>query len=102
LRRLALLPIIIVLLTAWSPSKLATGTVKKALVDGGLSEANAQCMANRMTDKLSLRQLWKLRALKGKDQTLTQYVAAVRKINDLEVISVTVSSAALCATGFAQ
>jgi hypothetical protein len=100
LRRLALLPLIL-LLTAWSPSKLATGTVKKALIDGGLSEANAQCMANRMTDKLSLRQLWKLRALKGKDKSLTEYVAAVRRINDLEVISVTVSSAALCATGFA-
>ena len=52
--RLALLPILLLALTAWSPSKLATGTVKKALVEGGLSEGNAQCMANRMTDKIEL------------------------------------------------
>lgn len=100
--RLALLPILLLALTAWSPSKLATGTVKKALVEGGLSEGNAQCMANRMTDKLSLRQLWKLRALKGEKKSLSEYVAAVRKIDDLEVISVTVSSAALCSTGLAR
>jgi hypothetical protein len=100
--RLALLPILLLALTAWSPSKLATGTVKKALVEGGLSEANAGCMANRMTDKLSLRQLWKLRALKGEKKSLSEYVAAVRKIDDLEVISVTVSSAALCSTGLAR
>lgn len=100
--RLALLPILLLVLAAWSPSKLATGTVKKALVEGGLSEANARCMANRMTDKLSLRQLWKLRALKGEKKSLPEYVAAVRKIDDLEVISVTVSSAALCSTGLAR
>jgi hypothetical protein len=89
-------------LTACAPSRLAYGKVKSALVDAGLSEANSACMAERMTDKLTLRQLMKLRALQGKKRTLTDYVAAVRRVGDAEVISVTASSAALCATGLAR
>jgi hypothetical protein len=99
--RRALIPLLM-LLAAWSPSKLATGTVKRALIESGLSEANAQCMANRMTDKLSLLQLAKLRALKGEKRSISEYVAAVRKVNDIHVLSVTASSAALCSTGFAR
>jgi len=99
--RRALLPMLL-LLTAWSPSKLATGTVKRALIESGLSEANAQCMANRMTDKLSLLQLRKLRALRGEKQSISDYVAAVRKVGDAHVLAVTVTSAALCSTGFAH
>jgi septal ring factor EnvC (AmiA/AmiB activator) len=99
--RRALIPFLMVL-TAWSPSKLATGTVKRALIESGLSESNAQCMANRMTDKLSLLQLRKLRALRGEKQSLSDYVAAVRKVGDAEVLTVTVTSAALCSTGFAR
>lgn len=89
-------------LSACAPSRLAYGDVKSALVGAGLSEANSACMANRMTDKLSLRQLMKLRALQGRKRSLTDYVTAVRKVGDAEVIAVTTSSAALCTTGLAR
>ena len=88
-------------LAACAPSKLAYGQVKSAMFDAGLSEANSSCMAARLTDRLSLLQLNKLRQLKGNKRSLFDYVAAVRKVGDAEAIEVTASSAALCATGFA-
>lgn len=89
------------LLATGCVEKLAKGRVKSALVDSGLSEPNAECMAERMTDRLTIGQLRKLQALQGDRKTLPQYVAAVRKVGDAEVIAITASSAALCATGLA-
>ena len=83
-------------------SKLAYGRVKGALIDAGLSDRNASCMADRMTDRLSIGQLRKLEALRGEKRTLAEYVATVRRVGDPEVIGVTASSAALCASGFAR
>ena len=91
-----------VALAACSPSKLAYGQVKSAMLDAGLSEPNAACMATRMTDRLSLTQLNKLKQLRGEKQSLSDYVAAVRRVGDAEALSVTASSAALCATGLAK
>ena len=88
-------------LAACAPSKLAYGQVKSAMIEAGLSEANSACMASRLTDRLSLIQLNKLRQLKGEKRSLFDYVAAVRKVGDVEAIEVTASSAALCASGFA-
>ncbi len=92
---------LIVLLNAGCVSKLAYGQVKSAMVDAGLSDANAACMASRMTDRLSLGQLQKLKALKGEKRSLWDYVVAVRRVGDTEAIEVTASSAALCASGLA-
>ena len=89
-------------LAACSPSKLAYGQVKSAMMDAGLSESNSACMADRMTDRLSLGQLQKLKQLKGEKRGLMDYVAAVRRVGDTEAIEVTASSAALCATGLAR
>lgn len=88
-------------LAACAPSKLAYGPVKSAMLDAGLSEPNAACMAERMTDRLSLGQLNKLKKLRGERRTLSDYVAAVRRVGDSEAIAVTASSAALCASGLA-
>jgi hypothetical protein len=88
-------------LASCAPAKLAQGRVKSALVDAGLSEANAACMADRMTDRLSIGQLQRLQALQGPKRGLADYVAAVRRIGDTELLGVTASAAALCATGFA-
>lgn len=82
-------------------SKLAYGQVKSALTDAGLSDANAACMASRMTDRLSIAQLNKLKKLKGSNRSLGAFVAAVRAVDDREAIEVTASAAALCATGLA-
>lgn len=92
----------VAVLAACSPSKLAYGQVKSAMLDAGLSEPNAACMATRMTDRLSLVQLNKLKQLRGEKQSLSDYVAAVRRVGDAEALSVTASSAALCASGLAR
>jgi len=83
-------------------SKLAEGRVRSALVEAGLSAGNADCMAERMTDRLTLGQLRKLEALRGTKRSLSDFVAAVGRVGDAEVLSVTASSAALCASGFAR
>ena len=88
-------------LAACSPSKLAYGSVKSAMIDAGLSQPNAACMAERMTDRLSLTQLQKLKGLRGEKRSLGDYVNAVRRVGDSEAIEVTASSAALCASGLA-
>jgi hypothetical protein len=92
----------VAMLAACAPSKLAYGQVKSAMVEAGLSEPNAECMATRMTDRLSLVQLNKLKKLRGEKRSLGDYVDAVRKVGDAEALSVTASSAALCATGLAK
>lgn len=89
-------------LAACAPAKLAEGRVKSALLDAGLSEPNAACMAERMTDRLTIAQLKKLEALKGEKRSLADYVIAVRRVGDAEAIEVTATSAALCATGLAR
>jgi hypothetical protein len=83
-------------------SKIAYPRVKSALVDAGLSDGNAACMADRLTDELTIGQLRKLEALKGEKRSVMDYVSAVRRVGDAEVLAVTASSAALCTTGLAR
>jgi hypothetical protein len=94
------------LLTAGCVEKIAEYRVRAALIDAGLSERNSDCMAHRMVDRLTIRQLRKLEALKdnghGQRRSLMDYVAAVERVGDSKVIAVTASSAALCATGLAR
>lgn len=92
---------LLVALAACSPSKLAYGQVKSAMMDAGLSERNSACMATRMTDRLTLAQLQKLKQLRGEKRGLMDYVSAVRRVGDAEALEVTATSAALCATGIA-
>lgn len=95
------LAVAVMTLPACAPAKLAEGRVRSALVDAGLSDANAACMADRMTDRLSIGQLQKLQALQGPKRGLSDYVATVSRIGDAELLGVTTSAAALCAMGFA-
>ncbi|TKD52891.1 hypothetical protein [Sphingomonas baiyangensis] len=89
-------------------SQIAEPRVRSALIDAGLSERNADCMASRMVDRLTLSQLQRLEALSGQNRetlgqlSLADYVALVRRVGDAEVLAVTASSAALCATGIAS
>ena len=91
----------LVLVAGCSPAKLAQGRVRSALVNAGLSHSNAACMAERLTDRLSLGRLRKLQALQAPKQSLSDYVYTVRHVGDSQLIEVTVSSALLCSTGFA-
>lgn len=86
---------------ACSPSKLAYGKVRSALVDAGLSASNAACMAERMTDRLNIGQLQRLQSLRAPRRSLADYVDTVRRLGDAELLGVTASAAALCASGFA-
>ena len=94
--------LLLMAIAACTPSKLAYGQVKSAMIEAGLSEPTAACMANRMTDKLSLFQLNKLKKLRGSNRSLSDFVSAVRRVDDPEAVQVTVSSAALCATGLVK
>jgi hypothetical protein len=102
MRRAVFLTVMIVVAASGCVSKLAYGRVKTALTEAGLSDNNASCMADRMTDKLTILQLRKLQALRGEKRSLSDYVAAVRKVNDPEVLAVTATSAAVCTTGFGR
>lgn len=86
--------------------KVVEWRVETALIDAGLSEKRASCMAGRMVDRLTIAQLLKLRSgmapQEGEPESpknLGDYIKRVRRIGDAEVVTVTVSSAGLCAIG---
>ena len=77
--------------------------LRTGLNNAGLSKAMSACMAERMVDRLSLVQLRRLSALgslKDKqitDLSLAQFLHKVRALKDPEILTVSTSSAALCA-----
>jgi hypothetical protein len=73
--------------------------VQGALVESGVSEKRAACMARRMVRRLDLVQLWKLQDFAEEKRTLGAYIRGVKRVGDAEAVSVTASSAALCAVG---
>ena len=78
---------------------IAQSRVKSALLHAGLSEATSQCMAHRMVDQLTIKQLRKLETLQGPKRSTADYIAGVQRIDDPQVVRVTIGSAALCASG---
>lgn len=96
------LVVVALLATTGCVQKIAESRVRSALLDAGLSQRNADCMAHRMVDRLSIAQLRKLERLEGDKRSLADYVFAVRRVGDTEAIAVTASSAALCASGLAR
>ncbi len=80
--------------------------VKSALVESGLGEKRAGCMAERMVDRLTIGQLWKLRqgmaAQDGEPEEgygLGELIKRLRRVDDGEAVAVLTSSAGLCAIG---
>ena len=92
--------VVVALLLSGCVERIAESRVRSALVESGLSAENSAFMARRMVDRLTISQLRKLQALRGPKRSVADYVIAVRKVGDREVLEVTASSAALCATGF--
>ncbi len=76
--------------------------IKNSLVDKGLSEPTADCMAERMVDRLSTGQLLKIRKLKNfekkdaGDISANEFVKYTRALQDPEIIGVVSSSAIVC------
>ncbi len=77
--------------------------IKNSLIDKGLSEPIADCMAGRMVDRLSTGQLLKIRNLKkfekkdAGDISANEFVQYTRALQDPEIIGVVSSSAIVCA-----
>lgn len=93
---------LVLLPLAGCASTVAESRVRSALSEAGLSDADANCMARRMVDRLTIAQLRKLEGLKGEQKTVDDYVQAVRRVGDAEALAVTASSALLCTTGLAH
>mgnify|MGYP006902217589 FL=1 len=80
--------------------------VKGALVESGIGEKRSACMAERMVDRLTIGQLWKLRqgmaAQEGEPEEgygLGELVKRLDRVNDGEAVAVLTTSAGLCAIG---
>ena len=94
---------LITLLAAAALSGCATPEtrLKQALVEAGLSEPMAGCMAGRMVDRLSIAQLYRMRDLKeaGRASSTDEFLHRVRSLRDGQIWIVTASSVAHCAPG---
>ena len=88
------LSLILLAACAAPETRLRTG-----LVEAGLSEPLAACMAERMADRLSLIQLRRMGDLKHarRADDLDAFLHRVRALRDPEIWAVTSTSAALCA-----
>ena len=77
--------------------------VRNGLTGLGLSYPIADCMAERMVDRLSLSQLSRLSSLDGfkgrqpGDISVNQFIGITRGLQDPEVLGVVTSSGAICA-----
>ena len=80
--------------------------VKYALVQSGIGESRAECMAERMVKRLTLGQLWKLRqgmaAQDGEPEAgygLGELIKRLDRVDNGEAVAVLTTSAGLCAIG---
>jgi hypothetical protein len=80
--------------------------IKGALVESGIGEKRAGCMAERMVDRLTIGQLWKLRQgmapQEGEPEDgygLGELIKRLRRVQDGEAVAVLTTSAGLCAVG---
>jgi hypothetical protein len=86
------------LAVAVSACSLPEARLRAGLVEAGLSEPLAACMADRMVDRLSLMQLRRIADLReaGRAASLAEFLHRVRSLRDPEILSVTSTSAAVC------
>jgi hypothetical protein len=77
---------------------------RSGLVSAGIPKPIAACMARRMVDRLSILQLRRLAGLGKAERSrdLAQFLYRVRSLRDPEIVAVTGSSAALCASGLVR
>ncbi|ODP37649.1 hypothetical protein [Sphingomonas turrisvirgatae] len=73
--------------------------LRAGLIDAGLPQPIAACMADRMVDRLSLAQLMRIADLPKAtaSESVPQFLRRVRALGDLEILGVATSSAAACA-----
>jgi hypothetical protein len=97
------LPIPILAVAVLAGCATPEARVRTGLLNAGLSPALARCMAGRMVDRLSLMQLRRMGDLpRARDSvSVGEFLRRVRALRDPGIVSVSTSSAALCATGLA-
>jgi hypothetical protein len=85
---------------------LIAGRIEASLVEAGVGEKRAECMASRMVDLLNVVQLWKLRqgmaAQDGEPEDgygLGELIKRLDRVDDGEAVAVLTTSAGLCALG---
>ena len=99
-KSLILLPLLALSACATPETRLRTG-----LMDAGLSDRVAGCMADRMVNALSIVQLRRLQSLGSLKQansrslSVADFLHKVRALRDPEILSVTSTAAAACALG---
>jgi hypothetical protein len=97
----SILPITIIL--ALSACASPESRLRTGLMDAGLSRSQSACMAERMTDKLSIAQLIRLSSLskmKGqevRDMSAKEFLHNVRALRDPEIVSVSTRAFLGCA-----
>ena len=95
MKRIALVGLTVLALSACATPETR---IRTALMDAGLSQPIAACMADRMVDRLSLIQLNKLNGLKklrGQDMrkvTVEEFLRRTRSLQDPEILGVATSS----------
>lgn len=100
MKRAALVTLIALALSACATPETR---VRTALMDAGLSQPIAACMADRIVDRLSLIQLNKLSGLKklrGQDMrkiTVEDFLKRTRSLQDPEILGVVSASGLICA-----
>jgi hypothetical protein len=100
MKRIALVGILSLALSACTTPETR---VRTALMDAGLSQPIAACMADRMVDRLSLTQLNKLNGLKKlrrqdmRKVTVEEFLRRTRALQDPEILGVATSSGLICA-----
>ena len=104
MRAKLLLPLPVALAALLAGCATPEARIRAGLVDAGLSPPLAGCMAHRMAGRLSLGQLLRLRDLPRAREALSigEFLHRVRALHDPDILAVTGSSAALCATGLAR
>ena len=97
-------PAALLALLALTACAVPEARLQSGLRSAGLSKPLSACMAERMVDRLSLLQLRRLASLPRSRGTMSreQFLHRVRALHDPEIVAVTTSSAALCATGLAR
>jgi hypothetical protein len=111
MRKLIIGVLLILLLTGGAvytglANPLIAMQVKGALVEAGVGDKRAACMADRMVERLTVSQLWKLRqgmaAQEGEHENaagLGELVKRLNRVEDGEAVAVLTTSAGLCALG---
>ena len=100
IRTIALLPLATALLAGCA---VPEARLRSGLINAGLPEPLSACMAERMVNRLSLKQLMRIADLPKASgaESVDRFLHRVRALGDAEIVGVASSSAALCATGLA-